>query len=51
MKTNERSALTDMCQKLDQKILQRLETAVAKSEYSQGQRLKVVTKVSERSAL
>ena len=33
-------------QKLDTKTLQRLETAVAKSEYSQGKKLKVVTKVS-----
>lgn len=32
-------------QKLDLKTLQRLETAVAKSEYSQGKRLKVVPKV------
>lgn len=32
-------------QKLDTKTLQRLETAVAKSEYSQGKKLKVVTKV------
>ena len=32
-------------QKLDQKTIQRLETAVAKSEYSQGKKLKVVTKV------
>ncbi|KAL2057042.1 hypothetical protein ABVK25_002781 [Lepraria finkii] len=31
--------------KLDQKTLQRLETAVAKSEYSQGKKLKVVPKV------
>lgn len=33
-------------QKLDTKTLQRLEAAVAKSEYSQGKKLKVVTKVS-----
>ncbi|KAL9123540.1 MAG: hypothetical protein Q9217_007035 [Psora testacea] len=33
-------------QKLDQKILQRLETAIAKSEYSQGKKLKVVPKVN-----
>lgn len=43
------SFLTDyhpfMIQKLDNKTLQRLETAVAKSEYSQGKKLKVVTKV------
>ncbi|EGD93627.1 ATP synthase oligomycin sensitivity conferral protein [Trichophyton tonsurans CBS 112818] len=32
-------------QKLDQKTIQRLETAIAKSEYSQGKKLKVVTKV------
>ncbi|MCJ1423615.1 ATP synthase F0 subcomplex subunit OSCP atp5 [Sticta canariensis] len=32
--------------KLDLKTLQRLETAVAKSEYSQGKRLKVVPKVN-----
>ena len=32
-------------QKLDQKTLQRLEIAVAKSEYSQGKKLKVVPKV------
>ncbi|KAI1936780.1 ATP synthase F0 subcomplex subunit OSCP atp5 [Ophidiomyces ophidiicola] len=33
-------------QKLDQKTLQRLEAAVAKSEYSQGKKLKVVTKIN-----
>ncbi|EEP81543.1 ATP synthase F1, delta subunit [Uncinocarpus reesii 1704] len=33
-------------QKLDQKTLQRLENAVAKSEYSQGKKLKVVSKVN-----
>lgn len=33
--------------KLDTKTLQRLETAVAKSEYSQGKKLKVVTKVGD----
>ncbi|KMP05385.1 ATP synthase subunit 5 [Coccidioides immitis H538.4] len=33
-------------QKLDQKTLQRLENAVAKSEYSQGKKLKVVTKIN-----
>ncbi|MCJ1468302.1 ATP synthase F0 subcomplex subunit OSCP atp5 [Pseudocyphellaria aurata] len=32
--------------KLDSKTLQRLETAVAKSEYSQGKKLKVVPKVN-----
>ncbi|MCJ1232984.1 ATP synthase F0 subcomplex subunit OSCP atp5 [Varicellaria rhodocarpa] len=32
--------------KLDPKTLQRLETAVAKSEYSQGKKLKVVSKVN-----
>jgi len=31
--------------KLEQKILQRLETAVSKSEYSQGKKLKVISKV------
>ena len=40
-----------MLQKLDQKTLQRLETAVAKSEYSQGKKLKVVSKVSSSSLL
>ncbi|MCJ1246290.1 ATP synthase F0 subcomplex subunit OSCP atp5 [Trapelia coarctata] len=33
-------------QKLDAKTLQRLEAAVAKSEYSQGKKLKVVSKVN-----
>ncbi|KAL1954395.1 hypothetical protein VTO42DRAFT_1210 [Malbranchea cinnamomea] len=33
-------------QKLDQKTITRLENAVAKSEYSQGKKLKVVTKVN-----
>lgn len=33
-------------QKLDSKVIQRLETAIAKSEYSQGKKLKVVPKVS-----
>ena len=32
-------------QKLDPKTLQRLETAVSKSEYSQGKKLKVIPKV------
>ncbi|MCJ1413302.1 ATP synthase F0 subcomplex subunit OSCP atp5 [Ptychographa xylographoides] len=32
--------------KLDQKIIQRLEAAVSKSEYSQGKKLKVVPKVN-----
>lgn len=32
--------------KLEPKLLQRLETAVAKSEYSQGKKLKTVTKVN-----
>ncbi|KAL8908731.1 MAG: hypothetical protein Q9171_005317 [Xanthocarpia ochracea] len=32
--------------KLDNKVLQRLETAVAKSEYSQGKKLKVVSKIN-----
>lgn len=37
-----------MCfaQELDSKTISRLEKAVAKSEYSQGKKLKVVTKVS-----
>ncbi|PGH12792.1 ATP synthase F1, delta subunit [Helicocarpus griseus UAMH5409] len=33
-------------QKLDAKTLQRLESAVAKSEYSQGKKLKVVSKIN-----
>lgn len=33
-------------QELDSKTISRLEKAVAKSEYSQGKKLKVVTKVS-----
>ena len=37
--------LYQMGQKLDNKTLQRLEVAVAKSEYSQGKKLKVVPKV------
>jgi len=32
--------------KLDQKMLQRVETAVAKSEYSQGKKIKVVPKIN-----
>ncbi|ETI26459.1 ATP synthase F1, delta subunit [Cladophialophora carrionii CBS 160.54] len=32
--------------KLDDKMLRRLETAISKSEYSQGKKLKVVTKVN-----
>lgn len=32
-------------QELDTKTISRLEKAVAKSEYSQGKKLKVVTKV------
>jgi F-type H+-transporting ATPase subunit O len=32
-------------QKLDDKLLRRLEQAVGKSEYSQGKKLKTVTKV------
>ena len=36
-------------QKLDQKTLQRLETAITKSEYSQGKKLKVVPKVGFHS--
>ena len=35
-------------QKLDGKTMQRLETAVSKSEYSQGKKLKVVPKVCFR---
>ncbi|KAI4163112.1 MAG: hypothetical protein LQ342_003239 [Letrouitia transgressa] len=34
--------------KLDSKVLQRLETAVAKSEYSQGKKLKVVSEGDQR---
>jgi F-type H+-transporting ATPase subunit O len=30
---------------LDDKLLKRIETAVTKSEYSQGKKLKVITKV------
>jgi F-type H+-transporting ATPase subunit O len=33
-------------QKLDEKIVRRIETALAKSEYSAGKKLKVVTKVN-----
>ncbi len=33
-------------QKLDDKLLRRLETALSKSEYSQGKKLKIVTKVN-----
>lgn len=33
-------------QKLDEKLLRRLETAIAKSEYSQGKKLKVTSKVN-----
>ena len=33
-------------QKLDDKTLRRIETAIAKSEYSQGKKLKTVTKVN-----
>ncbi|EXJ56517.1 ATP synthase F1, delta subunit [Cladophialophora yegresii CBS 114405] len=32
--------------KLDEKLLRRLETAISKSEYSQGKKLKIVTKVN-----
>ena len=39
----------DLVQRLDAKTLQRLETAVSKSEYSQGKKLKVVPKVSTNS--
>ena len=33
-------------QNLDNKLRQRLESAIGKSEYSQGKKLKVVTKVN-----
>jgi len=33
-------------QKLEDKLLRRLEAALSKSEYSQGKKLKVVTKVN-----
>ena len=33
-------------QELDSKMIKRLETAVSKSEYSQGKKVKVVAKVS-----
>ncbi|EXJ77916.1 ATP synthase F1, delta subunit [Capronia epimyces CBS 606.96] len=33
-------------QKLDEKLLKRLETAISKSEYSQGKKLKLTSKVS-----
>ncbi|MCJ1352199.1 MAG: ATP synthase F0 subcomplex subunit OSCP atp5 [Icmadophila ericetorum] len=36
----------EFSQKLDTKTLQRLETAVSKSEYSQGKKLKVIPKVN-----
>jgi hypothetical protein len=39
----------DKSKKLDSKFIQRLETAVAKSEYSQGKKLKVVPKVGDRT--
>ena len=39
--------ITFVNQKLDTKTLQRLETAVFKSEYSQGKKLKVVPKVCD----
>ena len=35
-----------LAKKLDPKLLQRLETAISKSEYSQGKKLKVIPKVS-----
>ena len=38
-------------QKLDPKTLQRLETAVSKSEYSQGKKLKVIPKVKHNDVL
>jgi len=41
--------LFDKSKKLDSKFIQRLETAVAKSEYSQGKKLKVVPKVGDRT--
>jgi F-type H+-transporting ATPase subunit O len=34
-----------LSQKLDDKLLRRLEQAIGKSEYSQGKKLKTVTKV------
>ena len=36
----------NMVQKLDNRIVQRLESAISKSEYSQGKKLKVVQKVN-----
>ena len=36
---------TDELQELDNKTIQRIEKAVAKSEFSQGKKLKIVTKV------
>jgi F-type H+-transporting ATPase subunit O len=33
-------------QKVDDKMIKRIEAAIAKSEYSQGKKLKVVTKVN-----
>jgi len=38
--------LVTSASKLDDKLLRRLETAISKSEYSQGKKLKVVTKVN-----
>ncbi|KAK2802665.1 hypothetical protein FQN50_007273 [Emmonsiellopsis sp. PD_5] len=38
--------LVTSAQKLDQKTLTRLETAIAKSEYSQGKKLKVISKIN-----
>ena len=46
---SEETSLTSL-KKLDSKVLQRLETAIAKSEYSQGKKLKVVPKVSGRTS-
>jgi len=42
--------LIDTLQRLDTKTLQRLETAVSKSEYSQGKKLKVIPKVRLKPA-
>ncbi|MCJ1367058.1 ATP synthase F0 subcomplex subunit OSCP atp5 [Acarospora aff. strigata] len=42
---SEETSLTSL-KKLDSKVLQRLETAIAKSEYSQGKKLKVVPKIN-----
>lgn len=41
----------DSLQKLDPKTIQRLETAVSKSDYSQGKKLKVIPKVKHNDDL